>query len=580
MPSLATGLSDKKWSAVQSGDTMYLHNITDGFRKYNGTAVSTITPAAQAPANPTYNSSVPGSLTDSKTYLWKLTFINASLGIESEGSTQMSRTLGAAETGVKLNLPAITAPYDKIRVYRTVADGQSFFLEGETSDTTFNSTAGDVTLGITLDTTIDVMATLPLGNYIGIYKGFLLVVGPNTINFCRVVAADSDQYWLETDKFEISARFGATSGFGTVGNTAVVFTPTSIHGFSGTTATAFKFTKLKEGVGCSSHNTIDYTADGDMILFAGTKGVAIIKENDITKLTDTDRTIDLKFISSPSLDPVFQGKDEDIKLNPTDYPDARGYMDIDENTYHLYVSGWHFSFNLDNGTINHEKNIEVNHALYVKTGIQASGAYIANKQGYLIREDISYTNLVPNGSITGNPTSSTRTTLVNSGATFDTVGDGLKGAYIIVDHDTFIESRQIKSNTATAITVTAPWDLLPSTSDTYYIGYIQNTVLTKEYKLTENINEIVRNYYLGLIHEKSPETQNMIIKWFQDRLIAPNDSFVLDLSQKLYDKITMPARGRLLQVYFFTQYNKQKYRLGTPLNISSYIFFSSPKGNA
>ena len=579
MPSLATGLSDKKWSAVQNKDTMYLHNITDGFRKYNGSTVSVITPAAAAPSAPTYNAAVVGSLTDSKTYRWRLTFINASLGIESEGSVELSRLLGAAETGAKLNLPSITAPYDKIRVYRTVADGQSFFLEGDTSSTTFNSTAGDVTLGITLDTTIDVLSTLPLGNYIGIYKGFLLVIGPNVINFCRVVASDSDTYWLATDKFEISSKFGATSGYGTVGNTAVVFTPTSIHGFSGSTATEFKFTKLKEGIGCSSHNTIDYTSDGNLIMFAGTKGVAVIKENDITKLTETDRTVDVQFISSPSLDPVFQGKDEDIKLNPTDYPDARGYMDIDENTYHLYVSGYHFSFNLENGTINHEKNIDVYHALYVKTGIQATGAYVTNKQGFLLREDISYTNLAPNGTVTGNPTSATRTTMTASGAIFDTIGDGLKGAYITVDHDTFIESRQIKSNTGTVITTIAPWDLIPSANDTYYIGYTQCTVLTKEYKLTDNINEIVRNYYLGLIHEKSPETQNMIIKWFVDRAVAPVDSFVLDMSVNLWDKITVPARGRLLQLYLFTHYNKKKYREGTPLNISSYIFFSSPKGN-
>lgn len=579
MPQLSSGFSDRKWSAVQSGDTMYLHNIVDGFRKYNGSAISTITPAAQAPANPTYTSAVSGSLVDSKTYRWKLTFINASLGIESEGSTELSRTLGAAETGAKLGLPAITAPYDKIRVYRTQADGQIFFLEGETADTTFNSTVDDGSLTITLDTTIDVMAALPLGNFIGIYKGFLIVIQPNTIRYCRVVAPESDQYWLETDQFAISSKFGQTSGYGTVGNTAVVFTPTSIHGFSGSTAIDFKFTKLKEGIGCSSHSTIDYTPEGDMIMFAGTKGVAIIKENDITKLTESDRTVDVKFISSPGLDPVFQGKDADIVLNPTDYPDARGYMDIDENTYHLYVSNYHFSFNLENGTINHEKNVDVHAAAYIKTGIQAAGAYIANKQGFLIREDISYTNLVPNGSKTGNPTSSTRTMLVDSGATFDTVGDGLKGAYIIIDHDTFIESRQIKSNTATAITVVSPWDLSPSTSDNYYVGYIPCTVLTKEYKLTENINEIVRNYYLGLIHEKSPEAQDMIIKWFADRAVAPVDSLVLDLSTNLWDKLTVPARGRLLQVYFFTHYNKQKYRQGTPLNISSYIFFSDAKGN-
>ena len=384
MPVLASGLADKKYTSVQVKDTMYLHNVTDGFRKYDGSAVSTITPAAEAPADPAYNSAVLGSLTAATTYRWVLTFINPSLGIESEASNQLERVLGGAETGAKLNLPAITAPYTKIRVYRTVANGNAFFLEGDTTETFFSSTGADSTLGISLDTTINVSSAIPKGNFIMSYKGFLIVVQDNTVRYCRLVAEDSDAYWLDTDKFSINTKFGVTSGCGVAGDTAVIFTPTSIHGFSGPAALSFKFRELKRGLGCASHFTIDHTPKGDMIVFAGTKGIILIKENDITKLTESGQTLDITELTSPAFDPVFQGKDPDIKLNPASYKDARGYMDVDENMYHLYVSGWHFYLNLTDNSLGYEPNVRVYQAVYIKTGNQAAGAYIADKQRFLI----------------------------------------------------------------------------------------------------------------------------------------------------------------------------------------------------
>lgn len=80
------------------------------------------------------------------------------------------------------------------------------------------------------------------------------------------------------------------------------------------------------------------------------------------------------------------------------------------------------------------------------------------------------------GTATGTLTARTATTLTDSGAAFNTTGDGLIGQVVTVRHSaTSYESRVITANTATELTV-ATWTSTPAVGARYFVGSIQSTL--------------------------------------------------------------------------------------------------------
>lgn len=589
MSVLGSGLADKPWTSFQVRNNRYFHNVTDGFRKYDGTTFSTPVRATEYSQAMTAVTNGTGYLTVPGTYKIALTYYNPELGIESEygfNATDRikSQLINTGSAILATHTGSIPSPYTHIKIYRSILGGTDLFYESTFLPTTPTSgftltwgAAPDTALGEALDTGRDLI-DIPKGDIVFEYRSHAFVLSQGTIRFSHVSMVDADGYWINPDRFEISTDSGSLRAGGVVGDTALCFTPTAIFGITGSSSADFTFQQLKKGIGCVSHNTISFDINGNMILFAGKQGVIRIKENSIVAVSQTGQIIDVESLSG-DLQPVFNGTDDLIKLNTNDYKNSTGYVDIDENIYHLFVSDYHFILDLSTGEWGVEDNKKVKNSRYVKTSNESSGAYTCDSEyGFLVREDISYSDLVPYGTVQGNPTSSTRTTLTDTGASFSTIGSGIKGAYIVIDHDTFLEARQIASNTATSITVDIPWEVNPSTDTNYYIGYIQCSLLSKQYQLGEEVIDKSRSITFGLLHDISDETQQVILKGFIDKKEYPIDSNLIDLSNKIYDEVGLPGRGRFIQIYMFSQYNKKTSREGTPININNYIFLIKQKG--
>lgn len=76
-----------------------------------------------------------------------------------------------------------------------------------------------------------------------------------------------------------------------------------------------------------------------------------------------------------------------------------------------------------------------------------------------------------NFTLTGNPTSATANTMTDTGATFDTAGDGLSEIPVVaVSASGQTQRAIIASNTGTVLTLTGNWGVIPDSTWTYYIG--------------------------------------------------------------------------------------------------------------
>jgi flagellar hook protein FlgE len=89
-----------------------------------------VAPTADASGIAASDSATGGSLTAGATYGYKITYVDAS-GRETLASTAVTDTVGATNDTIKLNtLPTPPAGYTGINVYRTAANGSSYFYLG------------------------------------------------------------------------------------------------------------------------------------------------------------------------------------------------------------------------------------------------------------------------------------------------------------------------------------------------------------------------------------------------------------------------------------------------------------------
>lgn len=107
-------------------------------------------------------------------------------------------------------------------------------------------------------------------------------------------------------------------------------------------------------------------------------------------------------------------------------------------------------------------------------GAVVSGTlYLGDTEGRIYTFGTGNADGVTSGTTSGTATAATTTSLTDDDATFNTTGDGDRGAWVRITGGTGKgQIRQIQSNTATALTINAAWSETPDTTSTYTVGGI------------------------------------------------------------------------------------------------------------
>lgn len=179
---------------VQFDALCFFYNGTDAPILYDGTATRQVGITKPATA-PTAVQGTTGSLTQLGTYIAAYTYYNSVTGAESSPSAlSASVTLTGANDDITWTISAGSATTaDTIRFYRSVANGNTLYLEGTAaiSATSFISTAADSALGrqIELDNSriTDLLATSNYARFPTVADNrVFLKTGVNEIRFSKI----------------------------------------------------------------------------------------------------------------------------------------------------------------------------------------------------------------------------------------------------------------------------------------------------------------------------------------------------------------------------------------------------------
>ncbi len=606
-------------------DAIVVHEITSGGSEYRSSGgVCIERPAYVADfqedntACTSLNTNFTKTCATDSTYKFKVTSYNKEWGIESEPSSADTALLSGADTvsvagrscwprysdtscttynsdqcddtvivvtGEETSASGTLAsapsnPFNQYCIYSTVSDGEEYFLEGCTDNFggTFLAGKPDVALTRPLDTTIDTIAP-PSFRYIEQYKGTIFTAEDNEIRFTRLpVNIDSlnneETYWLETDLLNTSVATEIT-GMHNITNNLLIFTQDTVLSLSGFGVGSFRLSNLLTGIGAISDEAIETDNNGDVIFFAGVRGVYKLRvgqqrTDDLTGAVINQPDTNVVRISSPFLDDVFNGTDSEIVLDPADYASSHAYYDRDNDLYWLFIDDQAFLFNNKSGQWSYIPATKAIASVYRASPNAVGQGLIIDDLGFAYDNWKGYENGVESGTVTGNPTGSTSTTLTDSGASYSVTGDGLAGAWVFVDNENG-EYRQIQSNTATALTVSPAWTTNPTTADDYYIGYIVVDFKTKQYNFVQppQTNKIDMIY---VIHSKAESTQELELISYEEKSTTPNNLKPIDLSLRYVDKRMIPM-GR---AKFWFQWQGRSFVYNTsntitpPVEIQSY----------
>jgi len=538
----------------------------------------------------------------SSTYSYRITSYNNTEGLESEASLVDTASLvgsdfieivvptgtagvcsvvllsgnETATTGTLASAPA--DPFNVFRVYRTVASGSEYFLVGEQDTGVFTDGKTDIALSIPLDTTINTIEP-PSFRYITEYKGILFTAEGTTIRFQRAsvdITTDMDKYWLEPDQIPTGARKRIT-GLHNTANSLLIFTENRIMELTGFGLTSFRLRTLMEGIGGVTDETIETDTNGDVIFFAGVQGVYKLNvgrqaTDDLTG-TAIARDASIQRISSPILDVMFAGNDDQIDLDPADYSTSHAYYDLDNDFYWLFINEDAFIYDNLNKVWSHIPGIKASVSAYRRSANSAGQGVLLDDVGFFWNNWTGYENGAESGTVTGNPTSSASTTLTDTGATFNTTLDGLAGVWVIADCSDTLQYRRISSNTATVLTVDTAWDSNPTTSCDYYVSYIIFDILTKDYSLAQAPKESITQAFT-VVHNQAPATQDVASSLFINKSSTRTGSKLTldfaDASKPFVSKYGHKGRGNWMQYGLRSFVYNISDTVDTPIDIISY----------
>lgn len=363
----------------------------------------------------------------------------------------------------------------------------------------------------------------PAFPYIEEYKGVLFVAEGRNLQFSNALGLDiSDNETFDpNDHIIVGNANQVVTGLKKTSDSLLIFTATSLQELTGFGVATFRLRNISTNIGTVNDNTVEEDGDGNIIFFSGVTGVYKFRVNRSTTDTNDDAILTsaerrLQKISAPIMDAIFQGDDDDVVLNTSDYTSSHAYYDSKNELYFLYIGQDSFIYNNIDGTWAHIPASRMTATAYALSTVDLDGtAYMLDDLGFFFTNFIGFENGVESGTVTGNPTSSTNTTLTDTGATFNTTGDGVTGVWVaVVPSDTgTIQYRQITSNTATELTIATVWDTNPTTSFTYFVGYIIFDALTKQYTLAALPNEtdIPKITY---VHNLAPAVQTFFVTTF------------------------------------------------------------------
>ncbi len=182
--------------------------------------------------------------------------------------------------------------------------------------------------------------------------------------------------------------------------------------------------------------------------------------------------------------------------------------------------------------------------------------YFGDDLGFIWLMDSGTNDGVNSGTSTGTPTGVTSTILTDSGATFYTTGDGLKGVKLrTYDSNGDLENDVvIQSNTATALTISA-WDSTPTTSSVYVIGGIVFERYLKVFN-DDIPDKIKKTHNLYLTGKKASSSRNLNIRHYKDFSSTPEIATGqdIDVSLKNSHQVKVTARGNAHQLKFSNKY--------------------------
>lgn len=482
-------------------------------------------------------------------------------------------TVTGKQTRTLATLPTAVSPFDKIIVYRTVAGGSDYFLNGiGDSAGSFADGKPDVSLSTPLDTTIDTI-TPPSFRYIEEYKGVIFVAEDNTIKYSHLPTAiitDADKYWLDSDELQVS---GNITGLKKASDSLLIFTTNSVYQLIGFGATSFRLIPIISGIGAVNDETIEVDTNGDVIFFTGTSGVykLSIGQQQVDSLSGSiidNKNAKLTKLSSPNLDNVFRGEDSQIALSVSDYPLSHAYYDSDNNYYFLYIGSHQFLFNAVNNTWSHIPATRMVASVYTKSPSLSGQSVIVDNLGFFFNNWKGFENGIESGTVTSTATSSTTNTLTCTGCTFNTTNDGLKGLWIYIENDNQ-EYHQISSNTGSEITISDTWASNPTTSDTFYIAYIIPKWRTKQYSFIKPPDES-KVAILYINHNKSESEQILDVFAYQEK--SSNGIYVASksLDTKFIDVFNTRMRSSWAQWEFRSYIYNISNTIAPPIDIVSY----------
>ncbi len=533
------------------------------------------------------SSSDSASLTGDTTFTWAATNCQSCDGTGATYDTYVDACCTGVDyvttgrqtrtTGTLASAPS--APFDGYRVYRTVAGGSDYFLLGYQTTGAYTDGKADVSLGTPLDTTIDTI-TPPSYRYLEEYKGLVFIAQDTNIYFNHLpvnAVTSADTYWIESDKLTTGSNTPIT-GLHTTSNSLLIFTSSRVLELTGFGISSFRLKTLVENVGAVSDETIETDTNGNVIFSAGVQGVYMLSAGQAGQDSLTGAVLDstpssLVRISSPALDNVFSGQDDDIVITASDYTTSHAYFDRDNDLYFLYVGQHCFIYNTANKSWSYIPATRMTGSVYRKSPNGTGRGVLMDNLGFMYSNWVGYENGIESGSVTGTITSSGATTLTCSGCTFNTTNDGLKGLWVFLDNEND-EWRQISSNTGTQITVSSAWTTNPIAADNFYIAYIIPDWETKQILLDKPPKDSTITSF-WVIHNKAVAAQDLHWYAFQNKetteIIANNfdlnDDF--DLGNKIVHKMSTPIRG-WAQWRFRTFIYNTSDSINPPVDILSY----------
>lgn len=266
------------------------------------------------------------------------------------------------------------------------------------------------------------------------------------------------------------------TGLGKVGNTPVIAKENKLYILAGDRPANYHITPVPSSDG-AYHRTMANDEAGNLI-FASRSGVSLlVYGRGIVSLT------------KDTIQNIFTGEGSPPwYINNARKEYMHGVYDVLNKRYLLWVAS--SSSSIEDKCLVYDFNIIDNQPIgwswweipatcsaIVRDADSKPWVYWGDENGFVYYLNPDATNDAAGMSSSedrrGTATAGASTTLTDSGATFNTTGDGLKACKIKILSGTGIDQeRIISSNTATVITITAAWDTNPDNTSVYAIGYI------------------------------------------------------------------------------------------------------------